>query len=348
MKLWILVAVALLLLVVALWSESFTTTSTIVAPPYDDNQKRRIYGMMSAASQAKLTAKAKTANPTLDTVRDAQRLGAIAGGYVSDAVGGFFTTYYAPLQRTLTSGDVDAFIATRTGDADTKALEKEAVTAYFLNQAGPHSSGYIDIVTAMGQNWNPPPTATGPTGTTGPAGAGAGPTGGAAPGPTGGVGPTGGAAGPTGGAGTGTGGFQGTWTTTGGSTTGYGTTFTTAPTQGLLGPAFTSFGDPSPSGNTLDSSKYTSYPQVLGGVPETSTTTVPGAGVISGTKTLDLPSLESLGASAQAQFFPFSRTPGDMEKIPDPFRVSQMFNTASYSSKTEPVPFLTDFSAFQR
>lgn len=345
MKLWILVAVALLLLVVALWSESFTATSSIVAPPYDDNQKRRIYGMMSSASQVKLTAKAKTANPTLDTVRDAQRLGAIAGGYVSDAVAGFFTTYYAPLERTLTSADVDAFMATRTGDADTKALEKEAVTVYFLNQSGPHSSGYLDVLAGMGQAYRAP-SSTGPTGPTGGAtGPASGPTG---P-PAGSTGPTSVPTGPTGGAGTGTGGFQGTWTTTGGSTTGYGTTFTTAPTQGLLGPAFTSFGDPSPSGNTLDSSKYTSYPQVLGGVPETSTTVVDGAGVVGGGRGgLDLPSLESLGASAQAQFFPFSRTPGDMEKIPDPFRVSQMFNTASYSSKTEPVPFLTDFSAFQR
>lgn len=337
MKLWILLAVALLLLVVALWSESFTATSTIVAPPYDDNQKRRIYGMMSAASQSKLTAKAKAANPTLDATRDAQRLGAIAGGYVSDAVGQFFTTVYAPRNTTLTAADVDTFIAARTGDDEMKALEKEAVTVYFLTQSGPHSSGYIDALAAVGQGWNPPPTATGPTGA-------AGPTGGAAPGPTG-------AAGPTGAVGTGaTGGssFQGTPTTTGGSTSGYATTVTTAPTQGLFGPAFTSFGDPSPSGNTLDSSKYTSYPQVLGGVPDKSTRTVPGAGVISGPRQLELPTMDSLASSAQAQFFPFSRTPGDMEKIPDPYRVSQMFSTASYSSKTEPVPFLTDFSAFQK
>jgi hypothetical protein len=37
-----------------------------------------------------------------------------------------------------------------------------------------------------------------------------------------------------------------------------------------------------------------------------------------------------------------------MDLIQDPYRVSQQFASSSYSFKTEPVPFLTDFSAFQR
>ena len=37
-----------------------------------------------------------------------------------------------------------------------------------------------------------------------------------------------------------------------------------------------------------------------------------------------------------------------MDIIPDPYRVAKTFSTSSYSSKTEPVPFLTDFSAFQK
>jgi hypothetical protein len=45
-------------------------------------------------------------------------------------------------------------------------------------------------------------------------------------------------------------------------------------------------------------------------------------------------------------FLPFSRQPGDQERIPDPYRVSQSYSPASNSSKNEPVPFLTDFSAF--
>jgi hypothetical protein len=37
-----------------------------------------------------------------------------------------------------------------------------------------------------------------------------------------------------------------------------------------------------------------------------------------------------------------------MDVIQDPWRVSQTFTSSSYSSKTDPVPFLNDFSAFQK
>jgi hypothetical protein len=61
-----------------------------------------------------------------------------------------------------------------------------------------------------------------------------------------------------------------------------------------------------------------------------------------------LPDSKSLGANEDSKFFPTSRVPGDMEKVPDPWRVSQTYRTSSYSSKTDPVPFLADFSAFQK
>lgn len=224
--------------------------------------------------------------------------------------------------------------------------------AYFITSASIASSGYLDILASMGQAYAAPPS---PTGATGPAGGRTGPVGGPtgpAGGPTGPVGgptgpaggPTGPAGGPTGGAGT----FMGTETTTGGSTTGYGTTTTPGRTHGVFGPAFTSLGEPAPY-PSKDTSKTTSYPQLLGGRGEP-TTTVAGAGVVSGGRGLfdDLPSLDSLGSAEQSQYFPFSRTPGDMERIPDPFRVAQTFDLSSLSSKTEPVPFLTDFSAFQK
>jgi hypothetical protein len=127
------------------------------------------------------------------------------------------------------------------------------------------------------------------------------------------------------------------------------TTTTPAISNGLFGPPFTAFGDPSPR-NGVDSSRFTSYPQVLGGVGEP-TTTLAGAGVTRRGMyawDLELPSVDSLGSSEKSQYLPFSRTPGDREKIPDPFRVAQTFDLSSLSSKTEPVPFLTDFSAFQR
>jgi hypothetical protein len=62
---------------------------------------------------------------------------------------------------------------------------------------------------------------------------------------------------------------------------------------------------------------------------------------------IQFPSLGSLGLNANANFFPFSRTPGDMDLIADPYRVSQTFSAASYSSTPAPAPFLADFSAFQ-
>lgn len=40
--------------------------------------------------------------------------------------------------------------------------------------------------------------------------------------------------------------------------------------------------------------------------------------------------------------------PGDKDLIPDPYRVSQSYSTSTYSSKTEPVPFLSDFSKFMK
>jgi len=60
-----------------------------------------------------------------------------------------------------------------------------------------------------------------------------------------------------------------------------------------------------------------------------------------------LPPSSSLGTDLGSMFFPFSRTPGDMDVVPDPFRAMNNFSLASYTPKTDPVPFLPDFSAFQ-
>jgi hypothetical protein len=81
---------------------------------------------------------------------------------------------------------------------------------------------------------------------------------------------------------------------------------------------------------------------------------IPGAGIQSPSKNWTLandgtlPSSSATGSDEMSRYFPFSRSPGDMDVIPDPYRVAQTFSASSYSSKTEPVPFLTDFSAFQK
>jgi len=104
----------------------------------------------------------------------------------------------------------------------------------------------------------------------------------------------------------------------------------------VFGPLYTSIG----SGGLItdDSTKTSRYPELLGGG---------GNGVPSKKDDKGLiPTAGGLGSLESSRFFPFSRVPGDMDKIPDPYRVSQTFTAANYSFKTDPVPFLTDFSAF--
>lgn len=109
----------------------------------------------------------------------------------------------------------------------------------------------------------------------------------------------------------------------------------------VFGPQFTERGN-AVSTDTGDSSKSNVYPELIGGTlgraPDTSSRT-PGAGIT-------FPSTSSLGLGDISRYFPFSRTPGDLDVIPDPYRLSKTFSASSYSSKTEPAPFLTDFSAF--
>lgn len=149
-----------------------------------------------------------------------------------------------------------------------------------------------------------------------------------------------------------------TETTTTTETTGGGTD-TTASTGGVtpatvwknnvLGPVFTSYGAPVER-SSLDSSKANQYPELLGGGDPKSREKGQGgaAGGGIGDLTGSMPTPGGLGSTEESKFFPTSRQPGDMDLIPDPYRVSQQFSTSSYSFKTEPTPFLTDFSAFSR
>ena len=101
------------------------------------------------------------------------------------------------------------------------------------------------------------------------------------------------------------------------------------PTQGdqpVYGPNFVGFG--SLAGPTYDSSKTNTYPKLIGGMVNTPSTRSDAANMI-------VPYKES-------------KFPGDLDFIPDPYRVSLTYNASSYSSGKEPIPFLTDFSAFQK
>ena len=60
-----------------------------------------------------------------------------------------------------------------------------------------------------------------------------------------------------------------------------------------------------------------------------------------------LPSNESAGSEPSNAYAVTSRVPGDMDLFPNPYIQSSSYSLANGSLKTDPVPFLTDFSAFQ-
>jgi hypothetical protein len=119
-----------------------------------------------------------------------------------------------------------------------------------------------------------------------------------------------------------------------------------------FGPLYTSLGEIAAQGG--DSSKSNKYPTLLGPNPKPSTR-IEGAGVVDPSKNYtlandgSLPSSAHTGSDENSRFLPTSRVPGDMDLVAaDPYRTSQSFQASSYSLRNEPVPFLTDFSAFQR
>ncbi len=152
-----------------------------------------------------------------------------------------------------------------------------------------------------------------------------------------------------------------------GNTTG-GSSVTPIPNSGtnkgnIWGPAFTGFGTNAGFG----AMGARDYPTLIGPKPKQSTY-VAGAGVIrpsqsqnllgsgagagsgggagsgaSGSGSSALPSAAGTGSDPNSQFFGSSRVPGDRDLIPDS---NQEFTPSIGSSKTEPVPYLADFSAF--
>jgi hypothetical protein len=129
----------------------------------------------------------------------------------------------------------------------------------------------------------------------------------------------------------------------------------------IWGPAWTGLGDNSGSGLGMGDRIY---PILLGPKPSLSKMVESGAvAPISQSESLvksgALPDPESTGSNPNSQFFGTSRmpgkdggpggaggasrSPGDKDLFPNPY---QEFTPSSGSSKTEPVPYLADFSAF--
>lgn len=121
---------------------------------------------------------------------------------------------------------------------------------------------------------------------------------------------------------------------------------TSETTKNIFGPLYTGLGESSVTGG--DSSKTNVYPGILGGFSAGGGTVRGIGGAPTGAgRDFDLPSLGSLGLNDNSQFLPFSRTPGDQEGA----FASRIGNTGLSNvpgAKTDPVPFLSDFSAFFR
>lgn len=119
--------------------------------------------------------------------------------------------------------------------------------------------------------------------------------------------------------------------------------------RSIWGPIFAGVGEDA-TGGTGDTTQTNRYPELMGGLMGKTSSRIPGVGIVSpsqpGLDTSVLPSSASTGTDANARFLPFSRQPGDMDIVPDPYRLASSYSTKNYAPQKEPVPFLTDFSAF--
>lgn len=330
MKVWILLLIILVVLILATFRERFEATPTIKDPStWDEAEVKRIKGMVTPIS----------------TLNDEE---------VRSVVGGFWSKWKGATNR-IPMSEITNYLREKVSGSDPKFEKfKELLKAYYVDQGQSvfnTASGYTAALTEVGQTSgysvtpNESQSASAPVT---PAGG----TAGAAGGTVGAAGTAGAAGGTAGGATSGTpppppgSGVAAGNTTGGSSTTTRGPTNTpsTSGFKGIFGPAFAGSGF-STSGAGGDSSRTTTYPQLLGGQSKASSL-VEGAGIVNPTNIGELPTADQTGSSENSKYFPNSRVPGDKDLIPDPYRVSQTFSSSSYSSKTEPTPFLTDFSAF--
>ena len=353
-KVWIFLLIAIVLIAWTLVRERFEPTASIQAPPYDKADKIRIFGLLDNADQAFLMTKVKTDDATNGAVFDTlstktglsndekaklqetkNTLEEKAGGLLTPSIEKFYNDVFKPATVPITAQQVDTFLTADTNTSVSKEILKRVLTTYFISQGGVSSnSAYNTILTGLGQGQGY--LNNGPSGGAGGASGGGGGATGAAGGSAGATGANAGSG--AGGAGAGSGANAGS--TSGGQV------------NKLFGPLFTGFGDPGAQG-LVDSTKTNVYPELLGGRGKKwGSAAAAGGGAGGGLGgglgfSGSIPSSAGLGSDANSQYFPYSRQPGDMDLIQDPYRVSQQFASSSYSFKTEPVPFLTDFSAFQ-
>lgn len=327
MKWWILVVLVALLLFSMMFRERFEPTQKIKAPPYDDAEKERIFRMAPFDLQDRLRARAarvEGGNSGDNAIRTARE-------QASTMVARFYEVVYKSATSPITVQQIDSFVTRNThptDDVDLRPGMRELVKAYFIDQASGQPSaagptGAAPPSTAPpGTNSSSPSLATPDTSTAGAgapqlatpdtASSGTGPSASTSPGPPPAPSPA------------------------------------AEPSQKsrIYGPLFTGLGTPDPNGRGNGGGGSGQYPEIWGGGGSKGGAGGTGA---AGGSSIVMPPLSSLGLDANAMYFPYSRSPGDMDLIPDPYRVAQTWLPSRYSyNKTEPAPFLTDFSAFLR
>jgi hypothetical protein len=368
--------------------EGFQPTATLRGPPYGESDYSQIVGMMPATLVTALQTKNNTgpaptepdaeSSPSDRSRYDSELIAyqkKLVDGIISDTMGEFYTKVYQPASNAIATPRVEEFVRdyagqiqatnftnytflkVNNGDVRTLLVEyfvkqpagaaNAALTAAQTASAGASAaSGYDAIRAGLGQLAAPTPSC--PTGYTISAdkkscmGSSTGdtktptcPTGftygnGACTVPS-----MGGGTGPT------------TGNSTGGSSVTPGSNSGTNKGN-IFGPAYTGMGDnaggPGGSGGSRD------YPTLFGPTPKPSTM-IEGAGIMNPSQNETLVTSGALPGSAQtgsdpnSRYFGSSRVPGDRDLVPDPY---QEFTPSTGSSKTEPVPYLSDFSAFAR
>ena len=369
MKAWkwvLLFAVAVLFMWTA--REGFQDTIALRGPPYGDSDYKGIVDMMpstlvkaleTANSAVKPVAPLSTASAT-DKTRYAGDLSAyqrkLVDGKVSDVMGDFHTSVYQPATTPLKASDVDTFLATKatTGFLSAnKADIKTLLVAYFVTQpAGAAntpltaaqiaadeysaSTGYDDILKALGQGADDSSPPAGGSGSDSSSSSSSSSGSGSSSGSSSDSSSSSGSSSDS---------------TSSSNTTGGSQTFRTSNSGNskgnLWGPAFTGMGNNAGLGAAGTSRDY---PTLLGPKPVASTM-VEGAGIMNPSQHETivtsgvLPGAAGTGSDPNSQFFGSSRVPGDKDLFPNPY---QEFTPSVGSSKTEPVPYLSDFSAFSK
>jgi hypothetical protein len=300
-----------------LWTirENFQDTATLRGPPYGDSDYPTIVNLMSPTLVTKLQDKFLAENPSQNkpdkSTFEGQRQ--LANGLISELMGDFHRNVYQPATTPLTESNVDTYITQKVSNQfliDNKAEVKKLLIAYFVTQpAGaanaPLSSAQIASNSqATNSGYSAVLAGVGQTESTGNLlGGSSGGSSGGSPSNAGGSG--------------------------------------NVKKGNIWGPTYSGMGDNAGFGGESSSSSR-NYPTLLGPQPKESKM-IEGGGIANVSKQTTLPSSASTGSDPSSQFFGTSRSPGDQDLFPNPYRE---FTPSSGSSKTEPVPYLADFSAF--